>query len=189
MNMFDVIFLIFVLFFGIKGFLNGIIREMADFIGLILGFGLGILYYQPLGQLIASEIEGITPSFAYTFSLAIIVIGIWSISHLLGFLFTRKLSVGGAVVVRITGVVISILKFMFITAVIVYLFVAIVPERQVINQFFGNSKAFQMEEWLGRNLLSHVSRDHLKRFFNLRLDNLPVSPILPPSKEQKKGKE
>jgi|GEM_PF-4357093 len=174
MNMFDVIFLILLFFFIIKGGLNGIIKELADLVGFLVGFGLGILYYQPVGSLILQNLSA-PPSVVYTIAFGIITIGIWSFAHLFGYLFNKKLSIRAVFAVRLGGSIISVLKFIVVTGIIVYLFSIIVSNQRILKEYFGNSRSFQMEKWIGASFLSNVRGEELKNFLNLTIDQFAIT--------------
>ena len=170
-NMFDIVFLIFLVLFGLKGFFNGLIREVSDFFGLILGFTIGVLYYRDVGEFMHSFIPSLPPSICYGISFTLLVMVIWSISNLIGYLVERKLSLPGLLIVKILGIFVSMLKFVVILAVIIAVFMTMISDKRVVNRYFGNSIFFKFERKIGEGLFK-LKPAELERFFNLQMDRL-----------------
>jgi membrane protein required for colicin V production len=170
-NMFDIVFLIFLVLFGLKGFFNGLIREVSDFFGLVLGFTIGVLYYRDVGEFMHNYLPSIPPSICYGLSFTLLVMVIWSISNLIGYLVERKLSLPGLLIIKVLGIFVSILKYVVILAVIIAVFMTMIPNKQVVNRYFGNSTFFQFERKIGEGLFK-LRPEQLERFFNLQMDRL-----------------
>jgi membrane protein required for colicin V production len=71
--MLDIIFLVILAFFTAKGFMRGLIREMASIIGVILGFYVANTYYPELSPHLAKLIS--TPGYVHALSYFLLFIG------------------------------------------------------------------------------------------------------------------
>ncbi|MEO1942460.1 MAG: CvpA family protein [Campylobacterales bacterium] len=174
MNMFDIIYLIFLFSFGLKGFFNGIIKEVSDFLGLILGFTIGVFYYKDVGDFMHHYLPDFPPSFCYGFGFTLLVLMIWGTSNLIGYLVERKLSIAGLILVKILGIFVSVAKFVIVMGVIINILVTIVPNKQILDRYFGSSVFFNFERQVGESLFG-IKPKNLEEFLTMKLNPLKES--------------
>ncbi len=121
MEIIDIILLIPFLWFGFKGFTNGLLKEIFSTLALFIGLYLAIHFSAYIGNLLAGWMSSTSPyfkltCFAITFILALLAmkIGTWAADR-----FFSK--VGAGWINKLGGLAFGILKGMFIVGAILYL--------------------------------------------------------------------
>lgn len=121
MQIIDIILLIPFLWFGFKGFTNGLLKEIFSTLALFIGIYLAIHFSSYIGNLLAGWMSSTSPyfqltCFAITFILALLTmkIGTWAVDR-----FFSK--VGAGWINKLGGLVFGILKGMFIVGAFLYL--------------------------------------------------------------------
>ena len=116
MNIIDIIILIPLLWFGYKGFVNGLAIEIASLLALILGIYLSYHFSVYVGKQMGIEgkYAGIL-SFVITFIIVVLLV------HLLGKIVDKAFNlVSLGFINKFAGVVFGILKVALILSVIIY---------------------------------------------------------------------
>lgn len=89
MNWLDVVWLIIIIFFVIRGAIKGLFREIFALLGIFVGLIVAVNYSQEVGNIIGGEIASISPQIAKLISFAIIFVGIALTGGLIGLVFHR----------------------------------------------------------------------------------------------------
>ncbi|TEU03510.1 CvpA family protein [Candidatus Aerophobetes bacterium] len=87
MNWLDVVWLIVIVFFLVRGAMKGFFREIFGLLGVFVGLIVAVNYSQGVGNIIRGEITRLSPQIAKGISFAIIFVGIALIGGLIGLVF------------------------------------------------------------------------------------------------------
>ncbi len=87
MNWLDVVWLIVIAFFLVRGAMKGFFREIFGLLGVFVGLIVAVNYSQGVGNIIRGEITRLSPQIAKGISFAIIFVGIALIGGLIGLVF------------------------------------------------------------------------------------------------------
>ena len=87
MNWLDVVWLIVIVFFLIRGAMRGLFREIFGLLGILVGLIVAVNYSEEVGNVIRGEITRLSPQVAKLISFAIIFVGIALIGGLMGLVF------------------------------------------------------------------------------------------------------
>ncbi len=87
MNWLDLVWLIIIIFFLIRGAMKGLFREIFGLLGVFVGLIVAVNYSQEVGNIIRGEITSLSPQVAKGISFAIIFVGIALIGGLIGLVF------------------------------------------------------------------------------------------------------
>lgn len=128
MNLLDIIIVAAMIFFIIRGLLNGFIKEIASFAGIILGIWLGILYHPSM----ASALQAILPTWKYIqlFSFGLIFFLVFIIFSLTGWLLKalfEKVFLGW--LDKGLGILLAVLKGIILTYLVIILLSTYVPSK------------------------------------------------------------
>ena len=91
MNWLDVVWLIAVVFFVIRGALRGLFREIFGLLGIFVGFIVAVNHCEAVGDAIRNGLTSLSPQIAKLTSFAIIFVGIALIGGLIGVIFHKIL--------------------------------------------------------------------------------------------------
>ena len=87
MNWLDVVWLIVIVFFLVRGAMKGLFREIFGLLGVFIGLIVAVNYSQGVGNIIRGEITRLSPQIAKGISFAIIFVGIALTGGLIGLVF------------------------------------------------------------------------------------------------------
>ena len=168
-NIFDVIVISITLILAIKGFFNGIIKEVAGLIGIGAGLFIGSMYYQEAGQYINNSI------FKIPNESAINVVGFvgvflltWLVSILIGLILLKILQTAKlGVLDRIGGVFFSAGKFFVIVSVIVTMLSQIDALKSSLSKYQKNSLMWPVMDKIGQTLI-HLKPEEVQK----QIDNI-----------------
>ena len=140
-NSFDVIILCITAILAIKGFFNGIIKEVSGIIGIGLGVYLGGLFYQSAGNYINSNILKIPNESAINVvGFVSVFVLTWIVIVVLGLILSKIIKVAQlGILDRIGGVIFSAGKFFIIVAVIVSMLSEIEAIHNQVEKWSKNS--------------------------------------------------
>jgi len=119
-SLFDIISLSLILFLGIKGIINGFVKEVFGLLGIIGGIYLASRYAQQSGQLISDHIFKFgNQASLYLFGFIAILITVWVLCIFLGYLISQALSISGlGAIDKLAGFMIGSLKIFLVFAVL-----------------------------------------------------------------------
>ena len=155
-NIFDVIVILITLILAVKGFMNGIIKELAGLIGIVLGVYLGGLYYSEAGAYINSSIFKIPNESAINaVGFIAVFMLVWLFVLLVGLLFSKILKIAQlGIVDRIGGVFFSAGKFFILVCVIVTMLMQINLFKEYFSKYEKTSFVFPVMLKIGDKLIN-----------------------------------
>jgi len=89
MSWLDIVWLIIIFLFVIRGVVRGLFREAFGLGGIFIGLIVAINRYEVMGDILASEFTSISPRTAKLASFAVIFIGVALLGGLLGIIFHK----------------------------------------------------------------------------------------------------
>jgi len=121
LNIFDAIIISITIILGIKGFFNGIVKEISGLIGIGAGIYTASIYYEKVGNYINEYIFKIPNESAINIvGFISVFVSVWLLIVIIGMIFSKILSVSSlGIVDRLGGFFFSAGKFFIILAVIV----------------------------------------------------------------------
>jgi membrane protein required for colicin V production len=163
-NIFDVVVLLITLMLAIKGFFNGIIKEISGLIGIGLGSYLGTLYYKQAGVYINEHIFKIANESAINVvGFVAVFILAWLSMVLIGMLLSRLLFIANlGILDRIGGVIFSAGKFFVILSVIITMLVQIEAMHKTMQKWEKNSITYPYMIKIG-NFLIHIKPKEVQK--------------------------
>jgi len=155
-NVFDVIVLSITLILAIKGFFNGIIKEVAGLLGIVLGVYLGSNYYVEAGKYINESIFKIPNESAINVVgfVSIFVLS-WLVITLIGILLSKIVAVSKLTILdKIGGVLFSAGKFFIIVSIIITMLSQIDLFKNSLSKINQNSIIFPIMIKIGSKLVN-----------------------------------
>jgi membrane protein required for colicin V production len=153
-NLVDILIGAFLLFFMIKGFLRGLIREVCFLLGLLLGFWAAFRYYPSLAAAMRPFIQ-LPHHVASILAFLLIFLTLGFLFFLLGYLLTlllEKYKVAGSLN-RSGGVVFGLLQGGFLLSMLLYL-ASSGPSPQRVKSMVEHSKSGPTFVLCGREIIS-----------------------------------
>ena len=141
MNWLDVVWLIVIVFFLIRGATKGLFREIFGLLGVFVGLIVAVNYGEEVGNIIRREIITLSPQISRGISFAIIFMGIALIGGLIGLVFhrmSRDAPVKG--IDRGGGLILGLLEGGVVCSVIL-IFLTISPLAEKADRWKKNSTA------------------------------------------------
>ena len=128
---FDLILAALVLILGIKGLMNGFIKEVFGIIGLIGGVIIASRYATEVGELVSKNIYAVQETFWFHLGFLVTLIAFWLLCLGLGYVFSKMLSMSGfSFVDRLLGFIVGSAKIFLVFAI----FVFIISNIKIINE-------------------------------------------------------
>jgi membrane protein required for colicin V production len=158
MNTIDVVILIFILFFTIRGLFRGFILELSTLIGLVIGYLAGITYLGFLSGLMQSIMPDAPVSVLNIISFSVIFIVINILLKIAANLVTKTLKFAMlGWLNRLLGAVFGLTKSILILSILVFL-ISLIPwsENLLTNAEAGDSVLFPLLRLLGPELYEQV---------------------------------
>lgn len=119
---FDLILVALVLLLGIKGLINGFIKEIFGIIGLIGGVIVASRYASDVGEFVSKNIFAIQESFWFHLGFLVTLVGFWLICLGLGYLFNKLLNMSGlGFFDKILGFIVGSAKIFLVFAIFVFI--------------------------------------------------------------------
>jgi len=119
-SMLDMIIVGLIFFLSLKGIVNGFVKELFNFIGLVGGVYFASRMNDSIGQLINTNIFPIEhePALKLVGFIAVFIV-IWVVSNLVSSIFEKALPEGVDFFSRILGYVLTIVRYIAIFAIII----------------------------------------------------------------------
>jgi len=158
MNTIDVVILVFILFFTIRGLFRGFILEFSTLIGLIVGYLAGITYLGFLSNLLQTWMPSVPVSILNIISFSVIFITINILLKIAANLITKTLKFAMlGWLNRLLGALFGLTKSVLILSILVFL-ISLIPWS---GDLFSNTGAeesvlFPMLEFLGPELYAQI---------------------------------
>jgi len=156
MNIFDGIIIAITLILAIKGYFNGIIKELAGLIGIIGGLFLASKFYHQAGVYINSNLFHIPNKSAIDLvGFIAVFVGFWVSVVFIGFLLGKilKLSALGGLD-KILGFIFSGAKFFVLVSIVVALIYQVAFIREKLKDYTKNSFVFPILLKIGKNVIN-----------------------------------
>ena len=128
---FDLILAALVLLLGIKGLMNGFIKEVFGIIGLIGGVIIASRYASEVGEFVSKNIYAIQETFWFHLGFLVTLIVFWLLCLALGYIFSKMLSMSGfSFIDRLLGFIVGSAKIFLVFAI----FIFIISNIKIINE-------------------------------------------------------
>ncbi|ALV24851.1 putative membrane protein, CvpA family [Campylobacter iguaniorum] len=167
---FDIIVIALVVILGIKGIINGLVKEVFGLIGLIGGVIIASRNANLVGQLISDNIYKLSESSSFFFGFLATLVIFWLLCLLVGNLFSKMLSMSGfGFIDKILGFFVGSAKIFLVFSI----FAAIVSNISILSQkvepYFENSKVYPVLLASGKFIMN-VDLNKTKQEVEQRLD-------------------
>lgn len=119
-SMFDIISLALVLILGIKGIINGFVKEVFGLLGIIGGIYFASRYAAEAGKMISGHFFAFSNQASlYLFGFIAVLIVVWITCIFLGYLIAQALSLSGlSMIDKLAGFVVGSMKIFLVFAVL-----------------------------------------------------------------------
>lgn len=173
---FDMIIIVVVTLLGLKGFMNGLIKELFAIIGLVGGIYFASRHNEELSQLIQQNLIEVTnEQLLHLVSFIIILAVIWATSSLVGKLFSKLTEESGlGFINRILGFVVGGGKYLIIFALIITAISNIKKFQEKITEQTKDSQVYPVLKDIGEYII--------------HIENVESVTIKPEQIKQEKGK-
>lgn len=140
---FDIIIIAVVIILGIKGIINGLIKEVFGLIGIIGGVIIASRNANLVGDLISLYIYQLSDSAEFFFGFLLALLVFWFICLMLGNLLSKMLKMSGlGFVDRLLGFFVGAAKIFLVLAILAAIVSKISILNQKISPFFEGSKVY-----------------------------------------------
>jgi len=121
-SIFDLGVGILLLIFGVKGLFNGFIKEVFGLVGIIGGIFIASRYANDMGNFIDANVYHITNRASiYFIGFLAVLLTFWLASLLVGFIFTKLISLSGlGLLNRILGFITGSLKIFLLFSILIF---------------------------------------------------------------------
>jgi membrane protein required for colicin V production len=162
-NVFDVIVISITLILAIKGFMSGIIKELAGIAGIIGGVFLGSMFYAKAGEYINASIMKIPNESAINVVGFVAVFMLtWVIAVLIGMMLSKILKVAQlGILDKIGGVIFSAGKFFLIVSIIVTM-LSQIEAFSSLKKYQKNSLMWPIMNKVGQYLI-HIKPEDIQK--------------------------
>jgi membrane protein required for colicin V production len=171
MSIFDGIIIAVTLILAIKGYFNGIIKEVAGLIGIIGGLFLASKFFHQTGVYINSHLFDIPNKSAVDLvGFIVVFVGFWILAVFIGFLLGKilKLSALG-VLDRILGFLFSGAKFFLLVSIIVAMLWQVAFIREKMHNIKEKSFLFPVLVKTGKKIINITPQDLEKLGKNVKI--------------------
>ncbi len=162
LNWFDIVTGSLILLIGLKGLFNGLIKELAGLVGIVLGVWLASLFATEFGKWLGANVIHIDSQSALSMIgfLALLAL-IWTGCVIAGVIVAKLVSLSGlGIADRILGLTFASAKVFIIIAVIVYALSNIEIVRKNTTSFTQKSLLFPLFIKAG-DMIVHIDTDKL----------------------------
>ncbi|MCR8678532.1 MULTISPECIES: CvpA family protein [Campylobacter] len=140
---FDIIVIAVVVILGIKGVINGLIKEVFGLIGIIGGVIVASRNASLVGEQISLYLYELSDSAEFFFGFLLTLLIFWFICLLLGNLLSKMLKMSGlGFVDRLLGFFVGAAKIFLVLAILVAIVSRISVLNQKISPYFKDSKVY-----------------------------------------------
>ncbi|WP_231563846.1 CvpA family protein [Sulfurospirillum cavolei] len=170
--LFDIISLALVLILGIKGIINGFIKEFFGLLGIIGGIYFASRYAQEAGVAINTHVYTFgNQASLYLFGFITVLIVFWTACIFLGYLIAHALSLSGlGMLDRLAGFAIGCAKIFLVFSVLAITLNSIEFIKTKIEPYVGNSTMFPLFLETGRAIVKLDTKEMLN---SIPLDKQP----------------
>ncbi|MDR1554536.1 MAG: CvpA family protein [Campylobacteraceae bacterium] len=147
-SLFDIIIIVIILLLGIKGFANGFIRELFEFIGIIGGIFLASRFSQKAGVFISNNVYSIENEMAIRIiGFVVLLFVIFAVSILVGIVISKIIKFSGYTNLnKILGFVFSTLTIFFVFSMLTFATSSIEFARVFVTSTLGAENSFMYKK-------------------------------------------
>ncbi|BBG65404.1 putative integral membrane protein [Hydrogenimonas sp.] len=162
MNWFDIVTGSLIVLIGIKGIFNGLIKELAGLVGIVLGVWLASLFASEFGKWLGASFLHIDSESALTMIGFLVLLAlIWTGCIIAGVIIAKLVSLSGlGMADRVLGLLFASAKVFIIIAVIVYALSNIDLIRKNTRSFTDSSLLYPLFIKAGDTIV-HIDTDSL----------------------------
>ncbi|WP_456479128.1 CvpA family protein [Nautilia sp.] len=171
MSIFDGIIIGITLILAIKGYFNGIIKELAGLIGIIGGFFLASKLFHQTGVYINDNLFNIPNKSAVDLlGFIVVFVGFWILAVFIGFLLGKilKISALGALD-RILGFIFSGAKFFLLVSIIIAMLWQVAFIKEKMKKYTQKSVMFPVLVKIGKKIINITPEDLEKLGKNVKI--------------------
>jgi len=179
-NYFDVIVLSIIVILGIKGFMQGFIKELFGLFGLVGGVYFGSRFAQRAGEFVDTNLIHLEdPAILKLIGFLVILLTIWLGATLLGAIFSKLTSISGlGFLNRLLGFIVGGGKYFLIFALIVTALSHVKLVQDNLGKYTKDSILYPYLEEVGSYL---INLDESALAISIpKLDNNSTKTITPP---------
>jgi len=161
MSIFDGIIIAVTLILAIKGYFNGIIKELAGLIGIVGGLFLASKFFHQTGEYINDNLFSIPNKAAVDLvGFIVVFVGFWVLTVFIGFLLAKILKISAlGVLDRILGFVFSGAKFFLLVSIIVAMLWQVAYIREKMSSVSKNSVLYPVLVKIGKKIINITPQD------------------------------
>jgi len=161
MNLFDGIIIGITLILAIKGYFNGIIKELAGLIGIVGGLYFASKFFHQTGVYINNHLITIANKSAVDLiGFIVIFVGFWLLTIFIGFLLGKILKISAlGFLDRLLGFIFSGAKFFLLISIILAMLWQVAFIKEKIQSFTKNSFMLPILVKTGKNIINIKSKD------------------------------
>jgi len=159
--MFDAVIIAITLILAIKGYFNGVIKEIAGLVGIIGGLYFASKFFHQTGVYINQNLFSIPNKSAVDLvGFIVVFVGFWIVTVFIGFLLGKilKLSALGALD-KILGFIFSGAKFFLLVSIIVAMLWQVAFIREKMQNMTKNSFMFPILVKIGKKIINITPQD------------------------------
>ncbi len=171
MNYFDAVIIVITLLLAIKGFFNGVVKEIAGLVGIIGGLILASKFYAQVGIYINENLFQI-PNKSAIFLVGFIAVffGFWVVSIFIGFLLGKILKISAlGWLDKSLGFLFAGAKFFLLVSVIVAMLSQVAFINEKLKPYISNSIIFPILVKAGKKVINITPQDLEKITKNVKI--------------------
>jgi len=174
MNLFDGIIIAVTIILAIKGYFNGIIKELAGLIGIIGGLYFASKFYHVTGMYIYENLYKIPNKSAIDLvGFIVVFVGFWLSVIFIGFLLSKILKMSALNALdRILGFLFSGAKFFLLVSIIVALLSQVAFIREKMQKLTKDSFTYPLLVKIGEKIINITPQDLEKLGKNVKISYL-----------------
>jgi membrane protein required for colicin V production len=168
---FDAVIIGITLILAIKGFFNGLVKEIAGLVGLIGGLYLASLFYHKAGVYINNNLIEIKNHSAVDLvGFIAVFIGFWLSAVFIGFLLNKILKISSlGVLDKILGFIFAGAKFFLLISIIIAMLYKVEFIKEKTQKYVKNSFVFPICLTAGDKILNFSPKDLEKLSKNVKI--------------------
>jgi len=171
MNYFDAVVIVITLLLAIKGFFNGVVKEIAGLVGIIGGLILASKFYAQAGVYINENLFQVPNKSAISLvGFIAVFFGFWIVSVLIGFLLGKILKISAlGWLDKSLGFLFAGAKFFLLVSVIVAMLSQVAFIREKLKPYIKNSFVFPVLLEVGEKVINITPQDLEKITKNVKI--------------------
>ncbi|MEO1928666.1 MAG: CvpA family protein [Nautiliaceae bacterium] len=171
MNYFDAIIIVITLLLAIRGFFNGVVKEIAGLVGIIGGLILASKFYSQAGVYINENLFQIPNKSAISLvGFIAVFFGFWVVSVFIGYLLGKILKISAlGWLDKSLGFLFAGAKFFLLVSVIVAMLSQVAFINEKLKPYISNSMIFPILVKTGKKVINITPQDLEKITKNVKI--------------------